>query len=74
MYKERKETTYGRVGQRKTYINNIEEKISTMYVYKWSQDFMYKNNVSKKERKEKIHVILTTSLNMHFSPNKNLLC
>ena len=49
-------------GERKTYINNIEEKISIMYVYKWSQDLMYKNNVSKKERKEKIHNILTTSL------------
>ena len=33
-----------------------------MYVYKWSQDLMYKNNVSKKERKEKIHDIPTTSL------------
>ena len=35
-----------------------------MYVYKWSQDLMYKNNVSKKKkkRKEKIHNILTTSL------------
>ena len=62
MYKERKETTHERVGERETYINNIEEKISTMYVYKWSQDLMYKNNVSKKERKEKIHYILTTSL------------
>ena len=62
MYKGRKETTYERVGERKTYINNTEEKISTMYVYKWSQDLMYKNNVSKKERKEKIHNILTTSL------------
>ena len=62
MYKVRKETKHGRVGQRKTYINNIEEKISTMYVYKWSQDLMYKNNVSKKERKEKIHNILITSL------------
>ena len=40
------------VGERKAYINNIEEKISTMCVYKWSQDLMYKNNVSKKERKE----------------------
>ena len=50
------------VGERKTYINNIEEKISTMYVYKWSQDLMYKNNVSNKERKENIHDILTTSL------------
>ena len=32
VYKERKETTHERVGERKTYINNIEEKISTMYV------------------------------------------
>ena len=62
MDKERKETTHEKVGERKAYINNIEEKISTMYVYKWSQDLMYKNNVSKKERKEKIHNILTTSL------------
>ena len=69
MYKGRKETTHERVGERKTYINNIEKKISTMYVYKWSQDLMYKNNVSKKERKEKIHNILTTSLKgkQHFS-------
>ena len=33
-----------------------------MYVYKWLQDLMYKNNASKKERKENIHNILTTSL------------
>ena len=33
-----------------------------MYVYTWFQDLMYKNNVSNKERKEKIHDILTTSL------------
>ena len=34
---------------------------------------MYKNNVSKKERKEKIYTILTTSLkkNMNTPPNKN---
>ena len=62
MYKERKETTHERVGERKTYMNNIEEKISTRYVYKWSQGLMYKNNVSKKERKEKNDNILTTSL------------
>ena len=62
MYKGRKETTHERVGERETYINNIEEKISTMYIYKWSQDLMYKNNVSKKERKKKIHNSLTTSL------------
>ena len=50
MYKERKETTHERVDERKTYINIIEEIISIMYVYKWSQDLMYKNNVSIKER------------------------
>ena len=59
--REKKQHMKG-IGERKTYINNIEEKISTIYVYKWSQDLMYKNNVSKKERKEKIHSILTTSL------------
>ena len=62
VYKEIKETTHERVGERKTYINIIKEKISTMYIYKWSQDLMYKNNVFKKEKKEKIHNILTTSL------------
>ena len=42
-----------------------------MYIYKWSQDLMYKNNVSKKERKENIHKILTTSLkkNNNTPPN-----
>ena len=73
VYKERNETTYEKVGERKTYINNIYEKISTMYVYRWSQDLMYKNNVSKKERKENIHNILTTSLkkkNNNTPPNK----
>ena len=73
MHKERKETTHERVGERETYINNIEERISTMYVYKWSQDLMYKNNVSKQERKEKIQSILTTSLNKNNTPpNKNV--
>ena len=73
MYKERKETTHERVGERKTYINNIEERISTMYVYKWLQDLMYKNNVSKRERKEKIHNILTTSLNKNNNTPPNTM-
>ena len=60
--REKKQHMKGVGERKKTYINNIEEKISTMYVYKWSQDLMYKNNESKKERKEKIHNILTTSL------------
>ena len=73
MHKERKETTHVRIGERKTYINNIEKKISTMYVYKWSQDLMYKNNVSIKERKEKIHKILTTFLKISTLPLTNVL-
>ena len=49
MYKERKETTHGEIGER-TYINIYKPNISTMYV-KWSQDQYTKNNVSKIERK-----------------------
>ena len=67
VYKERKETTHERVGERKTYINIIEETISTMYVYKLSQDLMYKNNVSKKERKEKKRYIISL---LHLSKGK----
>ena len=47
-----------------------------MYVYKWSQDLMYKNNVSKKERKEKIHNILITSLKkkeQHSTPPNTMI-
>ena len=50
IYKGKKETTHERIGERKAFIN-IKKKISTMYAYKWSQDLMYKNSVSKKERK-----------------------
>ena len=49
---EKKQRMKGQV-KKKTYINNIEGRISTTYVYKWSQDLMYKNNVSKKEKKRK---------------------
>ena len=73
MCKGRKETTHERVGEKETYINNIEEKISTMYVYKWSQDLLYKNNVSKKERKEKIHNILTISLKKNNTPPNTMI-
>ena len=72
VYKGRKEKTHERVDKRNTYIN-IKKEISTMYVNKWSLDLMYKNNVSKKEGKEKIHSILTTSLNNNNTPlNKNV--
>ena len=60
VYKESKETTHERVDERERYINNIEEKISIMYFYKWSQDLMYMNNVSKKERKEKKRYIISS--------------
>ena len=51
------------------------KEINIMYVYKWSQDLMYKNNVSKQERKEKIYNILTTSQkkNLNTPPNKKVL-
>ena len=68
VYKGRKETIHEKVGERKTYINH-----KYVYVYKWSQDLMYKNNLSKQERKEKIKSILTTSLNNNNTPpNKNV--
>ena len=73
MYKGRKETTHERVGERKTYINIIEEKTSTIYVYKWSQDLMYKNNVSKKKEKERyiLFSIYPSNERMNTPPNKN---
>ena len=54
MYKERKETTHGEIGEI-TYINIYIYKpnISTMYV-KWSQDQYARDNVYKIKRKEKI--------------------
>ena len=43
-----------------------------MYVYKWSQDLMYKNNVSKKkEKKRYILSSLYPSKNINTPPNKN---
>ena len=39
-----------------------------MYVNNWSQNLKYKNNVSIKERKEKIYTILTTSLKISTLP------
>ena len=60
MYKERKETTHGEIGEI-TY-NNIyiyiyiyiyKPNLSTMYV-KWSQNQCTRDNVSRIERKEKI--------------------
>ena len=71
MYKERKETTHGEIGEKKN-IHHYIKNISTMYVNNVTRP-MYKNNVSQIERKEKIHQVLTTSLNMHSPPNKNLL-
>ena len=47
MYKEKKETTHGEIGEI-TYINIYKPNISTMYV-KWSQDECTRYNVSKRE-------------------------
>ena len=55
VHKERKETTHVRVGERN--IHQHIKKISTLYVYKWSQDLMYKNNVFKKKKEKKRYII-----------------
>ena len=44
-----------------------------MYVNKWSQDLMCKNNVSNKERKEKTHDIPTTSLKKNNTPPNTMI-
>ena len=73
VYKGRKETTHEMVGERKTYIN-IKKEISTMYIYKWSQDLMYKSNISKKkEKKRYILYSLHPSKCINTPPNKMVL-
>ena len=44
-----------------------------MYVNKWSQDLMYKNNVSKKKEKKRYILSSLHPLNKHMNtpPNKN---
>ena len=62
-----------KIGERKTYIN-IKKEISTMYVYKWSQDLIYKSNVSKKkEKKRYILSSLHPSKCVDTPPNKMVL-
>ena len=70
MHKERKETTHVRVGERN--IHQHIKKISTIYVYKWSQGLMYNNNVSKKEKKRYIISSLHPS-KINTPPNENVL-
>ena len=78
VYKERKETTYGEIGENDNniiiyiYIYIYISKIRTMFaITKWSQDQCTRDNVSKGERKEKIHKVLTMSLiNKITPPNK----
>ena len=67
MYKERKETTHGEIGEI-TYINIYKPNISTMYV-KWSQDQCTRDNVSWIKRKEKIEKsLLHPSCTLPLSP------
>ena len=56
VYKERKETTHGEIGEMITTSYIYISKINTMFaITKWSQDQCTRDNVSKRERKEKIH-------------------
>ena len=76
MYKERKETTHGEIGERTVITtSNVYISTSTRFAITiWSQDLRYMNNVSKIERKEKDtwnpHYI---PQNMNIPSNKNLL-
>ena len=51
MYKDRKKTTHGEIGE-ETYIYIYIKKISTMYVNKWLQD-QYTLGKRKKEKEKK---------------------
>ena len=66
MYKERKETIYIKVGEEDIHHHIRENKYNVCL-----QMVIYKNNVPNKERKEKIHDVLTTSLknNNNTPPN-----
>ena len=56
VYKERKETTHEEIGEMwKPHHQIYISKISTMFaITKWSQEKCTGDNVSKRERKEKI--------------------
>ena len=71
VYKDRKETTHGEIGERTVIItSNVYISTSTKFaITTWSQDLRYMNNVSKIERKEKKkNQILTTSLKIWTLP------
>ena len=73
MYKERKETTHGEIGEMITTSSYIS-KINTMFaITKWSQDQCTIDNVSKRERKEKIHKCSLHPLYINTPPIKNVL-
>ena len=56
MYKERKETAHEEIGENDNNIIKYISRINTMFtITKWSQDQYTRDNVSKRERKEKIH-------------------
>ena len=42
-----------------------------MYVYKWSQDLMYKNNVSKKKEKKRYILSSLPPSNEHMNTPSN---
>ena len=78
MYKERKETTHGEIGEMITtsyiYIYIYISKINTMFaITKWSQDQCTRDNVSKRERKEKIHKSSLHPSYINIPPIKNVL-
>ena len=53
MYKERKETTHGQIGEKQHSSSYIYMKINTMYVInKWLQDRVQEDNITKEKEKK----------------------
>ena len=83
MYKERKEITHGEIFENGNniiymyvyvYIYIYISKISTMFaITKWSQDQCTRDNVSERERKEKIQKSSLHPSYINTPPIKNVL-
>ena len=72
MYKDRKKTTHGEIGE-ETYIYIYIKKISTMYVNKWLQDQYTLGKRKKKRKKKHVRTSLHPSKSINTLSNKNVL-
>ena len=71
MYKDRKKTTHGEIGEETyIYIYIYIKKISTMYVNKWLQD---QYTLGKRKKKKHVRTSLHPSKSINTLSNKNVL-